>query len=285
MARAVAARPEAEIHGDPQAKRPQKFARLRGARRVWAIGAIHGEAQRLIALHDQLLPRLRRGDRVVYLGNYLGHGDAVGETVDELLDFRRRALARAGTFACDIVFLRGAQEEMWHKLLQLQFAADPRAVLNWMVEEGIEPTLRAYGGELQQGLAAAREGPMRITRWTSALRNSMNAAPGHTTLFASLRHAALTDESGVLFVHAAVNPARSLHAQGDAFWWGRGDILDLSGKFAGFRRVVRGFDRQGRGPVETDYAVSLDAGAGRGGALIAGCLEAADGKVIETLEA
>ena len=34
-----------------------------------------------------------------------------------------------GTFLGDIVFLRGSQEEMWQKLLELQFAPNPREVL------------------------------------------------------------------------------------------------------------------------------------------------------------
>src|SRR3974390_2544058 len=68
----------------------EKFARLRDARRVWAISAIHGEARRLARVHDLIGERFYRGDRLVYLGNYLGHGDDVRATLDELLDFRRR---------------------------------------------------------------------------------------------------------------------------------------------------------------------------------------------------
>ena len=54
--------------------------------------------------------------------------------------------------------------------------------------------------------------------------------------------------------------------------------------FEGFRRVVRGFDRQQRGLVERDFAVSLDAGAGRGGRLIAACFEAG-GRILDVVEA
>ena len=260
------------------------LARLTGARRVWAVSAVHGEAQRLVRLHDRIVERFEPGDRLVYLGNYLGLGDAVAATIDEMLDFRRRVLARERGFACDIVYLRGAQEEMWQKLLQLQFAADPGAVLRWMVGAGIEATVRAYGGELRHGFAATRDGPLTITRWTSSLRAAMNAAPGHTQLFSALRHAAFTDEHGLLFVHAGLDPARPPSAQGDAFWWGRGDILELSAPYAGFRRVVRGFDPARRGFVEREFAVSLDAGAGRGGALLAACLTAG-GNLVEVIEA
>ena len=260
-----------------------KFARLRGARRVWAVAAIHGEVQRLVRLHDAISERFRDGDRVVYLGNYVGHGEEVVATVDELLDFRRRVLGRRLGFACDVAFLRGQQEEIWQKLLQLQFAPNPGEILQWMVRAGAEATIRAYGGDLRQGFAATRDGPRTITRWTSGLRAAMNAVPGHRMLFSALRHAAFTEEGGLLFVHAAVDPSRPLGAQGDAFWWGSDDILELDAAFAGFRRVVRGIDRQQRGLVEREYAISLDGGAGRGGKLMAACL-AADGSVLDVLE-
>ena len=261
-----------------------KFVRLRGGRRIWTVAAIHGEADRLARLHDRIAARFEPGDRIVYLGNYIGRGDAIKATLDELLDFRRRILARPQGFTCDVVFLRGAQEEMWQKLLQLQFASNPGEVLAWMVRAGVEATVKAYGGELRQGFAASRDGPRAITRWTSGLRNAMNAAPGHIKLFAALRHAAMSDADRLLFVHAGIEPSRPLGAQGDAFWWGETDILDLAEPFAGFGRVVRGFDRDRRGIVEREFAVSLDAGAGRGGPLIAAAF-ARDGSIVEVLQA
>jgi serine/threonine protein phosphatase 1 len=257
---------------------------LQGARRVWAIAAIRGAASQLTRLHDQISERLQRGDRVVYLGDYTGHGAALRATIDELLDFRCRVLARPGGFACDVIFLRGAQEEMLQKLLQLQFALNPGEVLAWMIKAGIESTVHAYGGDLQQGLAATRGGPKAITRWTSALRTAINTAPGHMILSSSLRHAAFTDDRGVLFVNAAVDQSRPLATQGDAFWWGSDDILDLEQPFDGFRRVVRGVDRQQRGLVEREFAISLDGGAGRGGRLLGACF-APDGTVLDRVEA
>jgi serine/threonine protein phosphatase 1 len=228
--------------------------------------------------------RFQEGDRVVYLGNYVGHGDAVLATIDELLDFRRRVLGRHRGFACDVAFLRGAQEEMWQKLLQLQFAPNPGEVLQWMVEAGMEATVRAYGGDLRQGFAATRDGPRTITRWTGALRSVMNATPGHTKLFSALRHAAYTEELSLLFVHAAIDPSRPLAAQGDAFWWGRDDILALSASFEGFQRVVRGIDREQRRVVERDFAVSLNSATGQFGRLVAACF-GAGGEVLELIEA
>jgi serine/threonine protein phosphatase 1 len=261
-----------------------KFAQLQGARRVWAIPALNGEARRLAQLHDAISGRFQEGDRIVYLGNYLGYGEAVLATIDELLNFRRRVLGRPLGGACDVVYLRGTQEEMWQKLLQLQFAPNPREVLQWMLKAGMEATVRAYGGDPLQGLAASRDGARAIARWTAGLRSAVNAAPGHTPFFSALRHAAFTGHAGVLFVHAAIDSSRPLAAQRDAFWWGREDILDLAASFEGFTRVVRGIDSEWRGVVEREFAASVDAGAGRGGRLIAACF-GIDGAVIDTLHA
>ncbi len=112
----------------------------------------------------------------------------------------------------------------------------------------------------------------------------MNASPGHTELFTALRHGALTEDRGLLFVHAAVDPSRPLASQGDAFWWGREDILELRSPFEGFRRVVRGVDPDRRGVVEREFAVSVDGGAGQGGGLIAACF-GLDGALVDIAEA
>ena len=158
------------------------FATFRRARRVWAVAAIHGEANRLNALHELLGDRLCDGDRLVYLGNYMGHGTAVGETIDELLLFRRQFLASPGIFSCDIAYLRGQQEEMWHKLLQLQLAVGPSEVLTWMLEQGLETTLAAYGGDPETALRRARSGALELARWTNELRQHMQARDGHVQL-------------------------------------------------------------------------------------------------------
>jgi serine/threonine protein phosphatase 1 len=263
----------------PAPRDRDRFARLRGARRVWAVASVHGEAARLAALHDRLWSRFSAGDRLVYLGNIVGCGpDSLG-AVAELLSFRRAVLARPGGFSCDVAVLRGAQEEMWHKLLQLQFASNPREVLVWMLAHGVGATLAAYGIDPQRGLQACREGALGLTRWNATLRAAMHAEPGHTQLMAALRRAALADK--VLFVHAGIDASRPLDAQGDAFWWARGRFLE-SEPFPGFARVVRGFDPRHPGLVETAHAVSLDGGSGFGGPLLAACFDA-EGGVVDRL--
>jgi serine/threonine protein phosphatase 1 len=200
------------------------IAVLPGGRRTWAVAAVHGEARRLEALHDQLATRLQPDDHLVYLGNVLGRGADVAATVNELLLFRRAVLARQlHDGAGAIVFLRGSQEELWHKLLQLQFAPNPRQVLEWMLARGVGPTIEAYGGSIRDGRSAANRGAFAISQWTNRLRAAIRAVDGHARLISALRRAAVTDDGALLFVSAGINPGRALADQGDAFWWGGPD--------------------------------------------------------------
>lgn len=260
------------------------FASLRGGSRVWAVGAIHGEVGRLTALHRQIEESFRVGDQIVYLGNYTGHGAAARETIDELLLFRRDALAQPGMDPEDIVFLRGHQEEMWHKLQQLQFAPNPAQVLNWMIEQGIGPTIEAYGAKVAEGLAMTREGIVAMTRWTSQLRAAFRAHDGHTALMSALRHAAYTDDGALLFVHAGIDPQRPLSAQSDSFWWGGSGFASIDEPYQGYRRIVRGYDHRHGGFHETPHTVTLDGGCGFGGPLLAACF-APGGAIEMVLEA
>ncbi|MBT3628376.1 MAG: hypothetical protein HN527_09775 [Rhodospirillaceae bacterium] len=260
-----------------------KFAVLRGARRVWAVGAIHGEAARLTALHEQLGERFLAGDRLGYLGNYIGHGRAVLETIDELLLFRRQLIAAPGMHVCDVAYLRGQQEEMWHKMLQLHLAVGPAEVLTWMLEQGLRETLAAYGGDEKTALRRARSGALELARWTNGLRQNMQARDGHVELTSSLRRAALSDDGALLFVHAGIDAARPLDAQGDAFWWNSADFSALEAPFAGYVRVVRGFDPEHGGVQVAPFSTTIDSGCGFGGPLTSVCF-GLDGEEVERIE-
>jgi len=262
----------------------EKFALLRRCERIWAIASVHGEADRLVALHDQLSKRVHATDRVVYLGNYMGVGPKVRAALDELIEFRRWLLARPRAFATDVVFLRGAQEEMWSKLLQLQFAPNPPDVLRWLLEHGTAATLQAYGGDPAYASQVARAGPVAMTRWTGALRAALAACPGHQPFLSGLRRAAFTDDQGLLFVHAGIDVSRPLGAQSDSFWWATAAFGRITEPYEGYKRVVRGFDAQHAGLVTTPFTASLDGGCGFGGGLLAACFDRT-GQVIETLEA
>ncbi len=277
----------------------EKFAVLRGATRIWAVGSIHGERARLEALHDALWPRLRPGDRLVYLGNVLGRGAEVAATVDELLAFRCGVMALEPAERPHVVVLRGGQEEMWQKLLQLQFATDPRGVLDWMLGQGLGTTLAAYGSSAEEALQRVRGGTVGLTRWTQDLRRAMQARPGHVAFMAALRRACLVAPAdaaempgeaggGLLLVNAGLDPSRPLEAQRDSFWWSTGGFSRLSAPYDGFARVIRGFaPGEGGAPPgirQTDFTATVDAGCGFGGPLMAACFTL-DGSLVDQLEA
>ncbi|WP_029010807.1 hypothetical protein [Azospirillum halopraeferens] len=275
---------------DPQKPDKQKFADLGRPRRIWAVGAVHAEAGRLAAVHAAIAAEFRPGDRLVYLGNLIGRGEAVLDTLDEVLGFRRTLLARRGMAATDIVYLRGGQEEMWQKLLQLHFAPNPREVLDWMMRQGLAPTLAAYGGTVEQGMAAARGGTVALGRWTASLRNAMQGRDGHATLFSALRRAAYTgspeapEPGGVLLVNAGIDPSRPFGHQGDSFWWGAHGFARIDAPYGGFARVVRGYDPAGQGVRIGDVTATLDGGCGSGGPLVCGLI-APTGEVLELFQA
>jgi len=259
------------------------FASLRRAERVWAVASIHGEAGRLRRLHADLAQRIAPDDRLVYLGNVLGHGPAVQEAVNGVMAFRRLILARPNALVQDVAILRGAQEEMWQKLLQLQFAVNPGEVLDWMLDQGVEATLTAYGSSAVEASRVIRQGALAITHWTSKLRRDFQAT-GHQAWLSALKHAAYTREGDLLFVNSGVRPNRPLDAQSDAFWWGAREFDTIGEQYGDFRKVVRGYDREHRGIVTGEFTITLDGGCGFGGPLLAGCIER-DGTLAEVLEA
>ncbi|MEQ8968254.1 MAG: hypothetical protein RID91_20720 [Azospirillaceae bacterium] len=233
----------------PATPDPQRFAYLGRPRAVWAIGAAHGDAGRLAALHDHIAPRFRAGERMIYLGNFLGRGAHVRETVEEMLAFRRGLLAQPGLLAEDVVYLRGQQEEMWQKLMQLQFAPNPAEVLGWMLDQGVGATLEAYGGSPREAMVAAREGAVQVTRWTNRLRKAVNDAE-HNRLLAALRRAALSDP---------VPPAEGAAAAAEAAAEAPADTGAEAG--AGVRTIAAGEGGVAR-PDHADRDLAGDQGLG-----------------------
>jgi serine/threonine protein phosphatase 1 len=262
----------------------QSFAVLATPCRIWAIASVHGERDRLEAVCAMLDQRIEPGDRLVFLGNLVGHGKRIRETIDAALLIRRDFMARPGNDVGDVVLLRGAQEEMWEKLFELQFAVNPAEVLEWMLDRGVGPTIEAYGGNPRDGMAAARQGTLALGRWTGELRNAVRRVPGHRDYMSALRRAAYTEDGSLVLVNAGLDPERPLDAQADTFWWADQAFERIEEPYFGCRLVVRGFDPQHRGVRVTAHTASLDGGAGFGGGLIAACITPDDG-VIDVIEA
>ena len=287
------------MEAGPTASGETVFAVLPARRLTWAVGSIHGEAGRLQDLHARLASRIGPRDNLVYLGNFLGCGSDVLGTVRHLLLFRRAMMAErtlndsgvgdesangsGGDDPGAIVYLRGRQEEMWHKLLQVQFAPNPRDVLEWMLSRGVAQTLQAYGGTVEEARKAAAMGAAALSQWTNRLRAGMRALDGHDRLMTVLRRAAFTDDGTLLLVSAGIDAARPLSEQADTFWWGGRNFDSMERPYGDFRCVVRGFDEHRRGVWKKAWAASIDGGCGFGGSLVAACFDA-DGSFVEAIE-
>lgn len=247
-----------------------RFATLAGAKRVWTIPSIHGEATRLRALHDALIGQIKPGDRIVYLGNYVGHGTDSAPVIDEILAFRRMVLAMAGMQPTDFVYLRGQQEELLSRIFQLQFASTPWVVYEWMLDQGLAHTLESYGIDQREGLNAAAADTNRLARWTSFVRHMIYRREGHDIFFGNLKRAAFTGkdaDKAMLFVNTGVKTDLRLEDQGDRFWWGGDDFQTITDAYDPFARVVRGYDPQRRGLYINCVTATMDNGCGFGGSL------------------
>lgn len=265
-----------------QAPCASRFVNMKSPKRIWAVPAIHADVQALIAIHDQILEHIQPGDRILYHGNYTGHGSDAVQTIDEILTFRRLVLSLRGMVPEDFVYLRGMQEEMLQKLLQLHFAPNPGDVLLWMLGNGMSPTFKSYGICPHDGIEACQLGVRHLTKWTANIRGLIRAHAGHETFINQHRRAAYTPIEGqapLLFVHAGINIAKSLSDQGDALWWDGGNFDTIQQRYDPFHKVVRGYDPAHRGLHLNCVTATLDHGCGFGGDLVCGGFDAQAGEI------
>ena len=254
--------------------------------RIWAVSAIHGAAERLTGLHDAIFERFEPGDRLVYLGNYTGYSQESAACIDEILAFRRMVLSMPGVVCNDIVYLRGSQEEMWQKLLQLQFAPNPANVLLWMLGNGLSDTLYSYKLSPHDGIEACQAGVMGLTKWTAAIRAAIRRHAGHEIFGTQLMRAAHTAKDApypMLFVHAGINASQKLEEQGDQLWWAGHKFSEIQLPYQPFQKVIRGYDPSHGGVAMNCVTATIDGGCGFGGSLV--CAGMSDsGEIFDILE-
>ncbi|MCB1650598.1 MAG: hypothetical protein KDI46_00940 [Alphaproteobacteria bacterium] len=240
----------------------------------------------MTAIHNGLIARIKPGDRILYHGNYTGFGQHAVECVDEILAFRRLILCIPGMMPTDFIYLRGQQEQMWQKLLQLPFAPDPMNVLLWMLGNGLSTTLYSYGLCPHDAIEACRAGTLPLTKWIAKVREAVRKHPGHETFANHQTRAAFTDEEQsypMLFIHAGLNSAYNLQDQGDNLWWGGEDFDHVAQAYKPFEKVIRGYDPAHRGLYLNCITATTDNACGFGGNLISVGFET-DGSVHEILE-
>ena len=219
-----------------------QFAELKYSKKIWAVGSIHSHLDSFNSIKEHILKHFVYGDKLVFLGNIIGFGKYPTETLSSAIHMRNYLLSKFLLKAEDIVFLRGAQEEMFIKLLQLQTAPNPKDIVQWMFEHGVDKTADSYGFNKEDIINISTQGTLSISRWTTKLNKIIDTFPGHKEYFSNLQHAAFSDTKKILFVNRGVDLSRPLSAQSDCFWWGYQNFSKLNKPYFTFARIVRGYE-------------------------------------------
>ncbi|MGD9639250.1 MAG: hypothetical protein AB7U85_09370 [Alphaproteobacteria bacterium] len=246
-----------------------KISNIQKKSRIWAIASVCGESERLHVLHRSISELYQKDDIIIYLGNIMGFGPDVKGAINETILFKDALLNSTDADSDDIIILRGATEEMWCKLLCLHLASNPSYVLEWMLQNGIDATIKAYGGDSQKGLDLAAKGAVALSHWTRDLAENFALCDGHAAYVESLKHAAKTDDNELLFTSAGININLPLSSQNDNFWWSFSRDYQDDTPYQGIKRVIRGFASKFGEPVFSRHFATIDSGSGRGGKLAA----------------
>ena len=218
-----------------------KFQEFKNINRIWAIGSIHSDLDSFMSIKKYILSNFVKGDKLIFLGNVIGFRDTSKEIITEVLKLRFNLLANFNLKHEDVVFLRGAQEEMLSKLLQLQIAPNPIEILDWIFSHGVDKIVYSYNFDPDEFKRVATQGTIQINKLTSKLNYQISITPGHKEYFSNLKHAAYSETKEVLFVNRGVDLSRPLSAQNDCFWWGYQNFALISKQYSTFKRIVRGY--------------------------------------------
>lgn len=234
-----------------------------GARRVYAVGDIHGHADALRPLLQDL--RADAADAagrplLVFLGDYVDRGPDSRGVIDAIL-----ALEAEGSF--EVVCLKGNHEHALERVL-----IDEAFAPNWIANWG-EATLRSYGVDVPAyGREAMEAGRVRA--------DLAAAIPASHQAF--LRRCALSLTVGdYLFVHAGVRPHVPLAEQDpNDLIWIRHAFLESDADFG--KVVVHGHTPSARPELKANR-IGIDTGVYFSGVLTAVRLDGADVRIIQAL--
>ena len=220
------------------------FIEFKTSNKIWAIGSIHSNLKSFTSIKEFILNNFEQNDKLVFLGNIIGLGNESKETLNSVIDLRFNLMSRFKLKHDSIVFLRGAQEEMFSKLLQLQLAPNPSEIVEWMFDHGVNETIKSYGFSEEEVRNIASSGTINISKWTSNLNKVLKKNLGHTEYFLNLKHAAYSYTKKILFVNRGVDITRPLSAQNDCFWWGFQNFSSIQQPYKTFLRIVRGYESE-----------------------------------------
>lgn len=233
---------------------PGPPASIPAGRRVYAVGDIHGRADLLLRLLEDLHADIAQGEFegrpiLVFLGDYVDRGFQSKNVIDILLG---ELLSPFETY-----FLKGN-----HEAAMLQFLADPGIGPRWAEFGGAE-TLVSYGVQPPRTRTSKEE-------WSRASKE-LNAAlpPEHLNFLSNLDVSVRIGD--YLFVHAGVRPGIPLEQQSEQ------DLLWIREEFLNDRKPLGAVVVHGHTPVSAPHRdsrrVGLDTGAYLSGKLTAARFE------------
>ena len=222
-------------------EKPSQFIEIKNCKKIWAIGSVHSRLDAFESIKEHILSNFKKDDCLIFLGNVIGLGKDSKKTLNSVIDLRNKLMANFFLDPDKIIFLRGAQEEMFLKLLQLQTAPNPEDIVKWMFDHGVHHTIESYGFSNQELIEVSSQGAIAISKWTSRLNQHLLKENGHKQYFAKLKHAAYTESKKILFLNRGVDVSRPLSAQNDCFWWGYQNFANLQKPYNTFVRIVRGY--------------------------------------------
>jgi serine/threonine protein phosphatase 1 len=269
----------------PHPARDSNVAVLGLPQRVWAVGPIYGRYGALCQVHEAIAKQITPGDRIVYLGNYLGatsqwsgEGKAV---ISELMAFRDAITPIPGFKPEDVVFLRGRLEDLCRQILRLPFQKDASLWAADAIEKGFGAYLAAYDVNPQALLDAASAGRFVTNRFTYYWQKIVSGYGGHQEFYDRLFDAARTDNLKPLaFIPEGLDARLPLGAQRETLFWPKEDAAGLT-RYFNYARVVRGSGPQAQ-LDERHFVLTLEGGNRLDGALHALCVNSQN-HVIESL--
>lgn len=215
--------------------------------RLYAVGDVHGCFD-LVSRAVDLVRRHARGrrHRLIFLGDYVDRGPETQKTVEFLFALEQAQLA---------ICLKGN-----HEAMMVRAATSSASKTAWL-EHGGSATARSYGANADEATLFSRI-PAAHLNWL-AERPLVHEEPEH------------------VFVHAGLDPARSLAEQGDReLLWIRERFLSAPpDAFAERRHIVHGHTLQWKGkpdpriPELLAHRTNLDTGAYGTGLLTIGVFE------------
>jgi serine/threonine protein phosphatase 1 len=239
--------------------RPRPKASVPKGERVYAIGDIHGRADLLETILQEIgrdCENAHASVTFVFVGDYVDRGQDSREVVARLLELSKIA---------HCIFLRGN-----HDQTLLNFLGDHTIYPQWQAFGGVE-TLLSYGVSPP---SFDDEKAYRATRAEFARK----LPSAHRNFFETLQNSAQIGD--YYFVHAGVRPGMHLDEQSlEDKLWIRDAFLRSDADFG--KIVVHGHTPESR-PVKRSNRISIDTGAYSSGRLTALRLEGTTIKFLST---